>query len=119
MIKLKQRVQVYYNLHKSCWSIRDKKTRRVIDHLTALALCNCEFKVSEAGRQRVLRTKRKNVHAWVEGDYLGIDWPASRKTSNVRYNPYQMGTFQASNGESLFESPLVFLNVDRTVEAIL
>jgi hypothetical protein len=52
------------------------------------------FKVSEAGRQRVLREKRKNVHAFVEGiigDPMNLPDPADLQ--RVSYNPYKAGTF--------------------------
>lgn len=70
------RVFVYFNLHKKCWSIRameGNQKGRVIAHAQAVELANCTFKVSEAGRQRVLREKRKNVHAGVVGDIIAFD----------------------------------------------
>ena len=62
------RVKVYRNLHKKCWSIMDPKTRRVIRHDTNVVLANVSLVVSNAGRERVLREKAKNVHAYAIGD---------------------------------------------------
>ena len=97
---LKSRVQVYRNLHKKCWSIRDKKTRKVVCHADTVHLGNCKMHVSEAGRKRVLKEKRKNVHAWIEGDLIAalVDskgyriileewWP------EIKYNPYKNPNF--------------------------
>ena len=81
-------VFVYRNLHKNCWSLRDVKTRRVIAHASSLWLCNAKFKVSEAGRQRVLSEKRKNVHAGV----VGIVMHEPDRVCGFRrvsYNPYK------------------------------
>lgn len=64
------RVFVYFNLHRQCWSIKaldGEKRGRVIGHASAVYLRDVEFRVSEAGRQRVLREQRKNVHAGVVG----------------------------------------------------
>ena len=63
---------VYYNLHKHLFSCKNKKTGLVNKDLysTSLKLSNCQFKVSEAGRQRVLKEKRKNVHAGIVGNIL-------------------------------------------------
>jgi hypothetical protein len=55
------KVFIYWNLHKLCWSVRDQQTRRVFDHVTSVVLRDCKFKVSEAGRQRVLREKQKKI----------------------------------------------------------
>jgi hypothetical protein len=93
-----EQVFVYRNLHRDCWSVRSKKTGLVIAHVQGLTLHDAKFKVSEAGRQRVLREQKKNVHAGIEGrlqrhqSYLS---PASE----VTYNPYRAGTFYCRFGE--------------------
>ena len=61
-------VQVYRNLHRRCWSVRDRASRRVVGHENLIILADCTFRVSEAGRRRVLATGRKNVHAYVQGN---------------------------------------------------
>ena len=61
---------VYYNLHKHVWSIKaleGSQKGRVIGHSDHVLLRYASGKVSEAGRQRVLRDKRKNVHAGIVG----------------------------------------------------
>jgi hypothetical protein len=103
------RVQVYYNLHKHCWSIRDVKTRRVIDHLNSLVLRECRCVVSEKGRQRVLSTRHKNVHAYIEGvleseDIVGEYQP-------LRYNPYLMKKFMSGVREIDYCRYVIFTDV--------
>lgn len=86
------KVKVYWNLHKKCYSVQHKG--KVIDHLDRVVLENVEFKVSEAGRQRVLKQKRKNVHAFVVGslvDHKPLYEPHYVKT--VKYNPYKYSSF--------------------------
>ena len=61
---------VYYNLHKHRLSVKalsGSQKGRVVAHAVRVVLHDCEFRVSEAGRQRVIREKRKNVHAGVVG----------------------------------------------------
>ena len=62
------RVDVYYNLHKHLWSVRDRRTGRVILHCDRVELTNVKFHVGQRGRERVNEEQRKNVHAWVTGD---------------------------------------------------
>lgn len=85
-LSVDQRVKVYFNLHKKCFSIQDKNTGLVVAHAPSVKMKNVEFKVSEKGRQRVLREKKKNVHAFVVGLFQ-ID---VEKACNepVFYNPY-------------------------------
>lgn len=90
------KVDVYFNLHKKCLSVRDCESRRVIAHVDAIALKQATFRVSESGRQRVLRDRRKNVHAFVRG-YLDTT-PHMRDVVNkcdvqVTYNPYKYDSF--------------------------
>ena len=98
------RVFVYFNLHKKCFSIKalegDRKGK-VIAHSDTVVLEGCKLMVSEAGRQRVLREKRKNVHAGVSGTWIhyctnradnAFDF-LSMVGKQVTYNPYKYASF--------------------------
>lgn len=94
------KVFVYYNLHKKVWSVKaleGPEKGRVIHHATMVILTDCTYKVSEAGRQRVLREKRKNVHAGVVGTLVAISGERGyfpyTKSVPVTYNPYKYETF--------------------------
>lgn len=63
-------VDVYWNATRKCYSIRPRSTGRVCDHTDAIMLDRVEFIVDDAGRQRVLRTRKNHVHAWVSGHVL-------------------------------------------------
>ena len=79
-IKKNRPVYVYKNLHKDCWSIKQHglvKAHIPKDH--AIGLWDCYFHVDAKGREKVLREKRKNVHAFVKG-YL-------QDAENVSCNP--------------------------------
>ena len=94
---MKKRVKIYWNLHKKCFSVQYKGI--VIAHKDTVCLENVEFKVSEAGRQRVLTTKRKNVHATICGDLVeSLDMRVD-KLKRVSYNPYKHATFVSGESE--------------------
>lgn len=86
-----QRVFVYFNLHKKVFSVRDVATGLVIAHTPWIQLRDVKFKVSEAGRQRVIASGVKNVHAGVEGSYyphlLELPW------KKATYNPKKYRQF--------------------------
>lgn len=95
------RVFVYFNLHRKCLSVKaleGERKGRVIAHATSVGLINATFKVSEAGRQRVLRERKKNVHAGVVGCLfeMGNDHAVdimSRIADPIKYNPYKFASF--------------------------
>lgn len=110
-------VRIYRNLTKSCWSVlamEGEHKGKVIAHCKAVLLKDVKPVVSEAGRQRVLREKRKAVHAYLEGTlvcwwnpeyrYMG-NWEAyqapfrggfdTSTTVRVTYNPYKGRHFTA------------------------
>lgn len=87
-----QLVEVYYNLHKHVFSIRDRKTKRVIDHKESILLKNCRFFVSEKGRQRVLQEQKKSVHAYVIGEIAGYSTIRTPMKEGY-YNPYTCESF--------------------------
>ena len=37
------KVEVYRNLRRRCWSIRSNKTGKVIDHMSSVVLEDCEL----------------------------------------------------------------------------
>ena len=105
-----KRVEVYYNLHKHVLSVRQRG--RVIMHTPTIELENVVFSVQPAGRNKVLKQKRKNVHAFVRGELLNsdskrIEKSLTRNSDNwrlVTYNPYKYESFVYSDNEKPIHS---------------
>lgn len=53
-------------------SLEGISKNRVIGYAPRIVIDNARFVVSEAGRQRVIRTGRKNVHAGCVGDLVMV-----------------------------------------------
>lgn len=97
-----QYVRAYYNLRRGCFSIQDAESKQVIAHTPNLSVGEAQFRVYETGRQRVLETKEKNVHAFVVGKFLGAETPEIEGCRSGSYNPYKAGAFlDRETGESL------------------
>ena len=99
---------VYWNLNRRCWSVKDTATGRVVAHADRVVLSEAVFKVSEAGRQRVLLTRQKNVHAGVVG-VLESGSGVRRPRCRVRYNPYFHSTFVDMSGRTVSSAGLVVM----------
>lgn len=93
-----QKVRVYFNLHNKLFSVQHKG--RVVAHLPEVALENVNFKVNEAGRQRVLSEQRKNVHAFVEGTFKHNAEGHTLLPQGVTYNPYKYSSFVRAHDKS-------------------
>lgn len=105
------KVFAYRNLNRKgvIWSLKDTKTNLVIARVNVAYFKDVELKVSEAGRQRVLKNKKKNVHAGVKGTQL------KRKPSNwgwrtVSYNPYKNKTFVDCIGKKVYTAKYAILD---------
>lgn len=103
------KVFVYFNLHKRVFSVKaleGKDKGRVIGHRTMLDIDSPVFKVSEAGRQRVVRERRKNVHAGVVGFLTSsYDWTKEEvKWTSVLYNPYVFSSFVTPLGKPVHKA---------------
>jgi len=89
------RVEVYWNLHKKCWSVRHKG--KVIAHERAVDLIDVTWVVQPAGNARVRREKVKNVHAFARGtlakDGVLLYCADICSPNRARYNPYEDTTF--------------------------
>ena len=136
------KVRVYYNLHRKLWSIQSYtkgKGWRIVGHASELYLQNVTFRVSEAGRKRVLLQKRKNVHAYAIGTLTHVlggksvsdDWcedDYGQCTINehfvkdgepawvaISYNPYLGGNFTTPNGKAVNLSAMAIFKSDKSV----
>lgn len=95
------KVFVYFNLHKKCFSIKALEGQfkgLVIGHTNSVLLSDVTFKVSQAGRSRVLAEKRKNVHAGVVGHMADSDAHDVHSRymmmgAAITYNPYKYTSF--------------------------
>lgn len=86
------KVDIYRNLRTGLWSIRHKG--RVFMHASKILLDDVEFVVSKAGRERVLRERRRNVHAVARGRVRSLETTLSCGTwRQVTYNPYRFDSF--------------------------
>lgn len=89
-----QRVSIAFHLHKKCFSIRHAATRKVIGYTDRIVLREVSFPISTAGRLRVLREKKKNVHAFVQGYYDAREQYSDQVAfREAYYNPYRVSAF--------------------------
>lgn len=78
--------------------------------MPTLFIKEARFLVSEKGRLRVLREKRKNVHAGVRG-YLTFDSTLNVRdfTQQVSYNPYKNETFVSKKRGAIHSAAIAYL----------
>ena len=105
MLQHGDRVEIQWNLHKHCYSIKacdGPKKGRVVQYVWSFNLSDAKFVVRPAGREKVRKEGRKNVHAFVRG-YWNKELEYSSKIP-VTYNPYKNDTFVSR----LDASPITF-----------
>jgi len=102
-------VSIYRNLHNGLISIKSASSGLVLGHAKSVDIAWADFVVHEAGRQRVLKDKQKNVHAYVKGLLLNTSGfkpykgrsigpvygalDTIHKDTVVSYNPYKAPHF--------------------------
>lgn len=96
-------VEIYRNLNKPGKTYSIRQDGLVIGHSNSLLLKDCEFIVNEAGRQRVLKEKKKNVHAFIRGKLLDSK-AESLNYKRVVYNPYKNKHFLSDGKKVNFAS---------------
>ena len=118
MIDKTKRVYVYFNLHRKCFSVR--QGTRVVAHTNQLCLKDVKYLVQPAGRAKVLKEKKKNVHAGLSGYYVERV-PVPAVSFDVTYNPYKYDSFvdtqdhEARNGQSMHT---LHVEMGENIEAI-
>lgn len=107
---------VYRNLHRKghVYSIKAQEgeySGRVIGYASAIHIETAIFVVSQAGRERARREKKRNVHAGILGYIKAVDQYIQRLPNNltthgykkmlgddlVTYNPFKHETFILMN----------------------
>ena len=98
---------VYRNLHKGCYSIKaleGEHKGKVVGWNKRVLLCDVTQKISEAGRQRVLRDKQKNIHAGIVGYYSTKEIQYNHNEKEIYYNPYKVEKFVYKDTLDVFEN---------------
>ena len=122
-------VDVYRNLHKGCYSIRNRATGLVVPHdewcdgthTNSVVVYDAKFVVNKGGRERVKREGVKNVHAFVRGRWtpgkLRFDWRSGRGNPEaVSYNPYKAAAFYSKvDGRLVYGAERVTLSPNGVV----
>ena len=101
-------VEIYRNLNKPGKTYSIRQDGLIIGHSNSLLLKDCEFIVNEVGRQRVIKQKRKNVHAFIRGELLNCN-PEHLDYGEVTYNPYKNKSFLL-NGKKVKFSKIVLIS---------
>lgn len=94
------KVSVYRNLHNGLFTIKQRGgtlSGKVSGYAAAVLLKNPFFAISDAGRERVLKLKQKQVHAYVRGGFVdAFDEEIDLTLAKYRcatYNPYHSNKF--------------------------
>ena len=98
MLDRNRPVRVFRNWKRGCYNILQG---RYMLSAREVCLADVEFLVRESGRQRMLSSGRKNVHAYAVGslvDFVPVTEPArlegdAAEARAVHYNPFDAGSF--------------------------
>lgn len=90
---------------------------RVVEKPEWVHLTSVEFRVRAGGRARVLKEKRKNVHAFIVGEVTTTEQDEipgrTRDSVKVKYDPYVAGDFfVAETGEVVRSAREVWMTPD-------
>lgn len=110
------RVRVYRNLTRGGYSIQDTKNGLVVARWPEVLLSGCKFVVRQGGRNRMLKERVKNVHAFVLGhlDGVGVEDTYIDEmdglVNRVTYQPYERDYFIDQSGLKVESAEIVLLN---------
>ena len=97
MIEPSLPVRVFKNLKHGCYSIM--QAGKLQASARQVRLANVEFRVREAGRQRMLREDKPNIHAFAVGYLVDFVHPVEERAlttlvgRDIAYRPKQFATF--------------------------
>jgi len=89
-----------------------KQGSHVVAHTSELTLNNVSFHVGQAGRERCLKEKQRNVHAWVIGT---INGSIIECDNTIYYNPYKTNSFISTKDGSKIDHTDFLTIKDNTI----
>jgi hypothetical protein len=108
----KARFFTYRNLNAGDW-FSVKQRGKVIGYVNCAKVTDGTFHVLESGRQRCIKKKQRNVHAYVISQKQPQDikhYPRDSELVEVKYNPFQMGNFfRKDNGQPVLTAEVCYL----------
>lgn len=95
--------KVYRNLNRKgvVWSIKSKKSGLVRQLANEVHMVDVQLLVSVKGRERVRKTGKKNVHAYVQGGLVESHGNPGGWLI-CRYDPYEFNTFVLYDGTPVY-----------------
>ncbi len=102
------KTKVHRNLHKACWSVRRKGDKTA--HTDRIFLSSVEFRVSQAGRAKVLEKKVRSVHAYAIG--TEIEPFEGGRWERISYNPFRAEEFTDASGDYVVSADIVKFELD-------
>ena len=100
--------KIYWNLHKHEFSI--VQDGLVVRHLDYFEIQDCVLRVQPAGKDKVRKEKKKNIHAYVQGMPCGSMGGKSYQIGEATYNPYKYDSFvMVDTGEPIYEADHIWL----------
>jgi hypothetical protein len=100
----------YRNLRTGTMSLQQKvgNSWLVIGHITNIVIKHPKFYVSEPGRQRVIKEKQKNVHAYSTGILVDVAPEKLPNLQEIYYCPYAQSYFSWKHtGEQITSADLL------------
>ena len=97
VIDRNQPVRVFKNLKHGCYSIMQRGV--ICASAREVRLTDVEFRVGERGRQRMIRERRRNVHAFAVGRLVDFVHPDDERNiarldgRGAFYDPYRFDSF--------------------------
>jgi len=91
-IDRKQPVEVYRNLHRGGYSIRQGGL--VVAHSKDIVIKDCTFHIRSSAHRLFKKTGERNVHAYAKG-YLGTVDDILLRFSHILYYDLERGVFHA------------------------
>lgn len=106
-----RRVEVYWNYHRTCWSVR-RPSGRVIGYTQDdLELYDVRWRVQWSAHRRIQETRQRHVAAWVQGKLRNIGVAPGTGLCNARYDPFGHARWFLANGTTITETPCAFLTI--------
>lgn len=106
-INFNKPIKIYRNLRKKGRWYSIMQNNKIVAHSTAICIRDAEFIIQKSGKNKAMKTKIRNVHAYIKGMYeingMGTTAKKNDLPINIIYNPFDKNNFHYIHCNKIFE----------------
>lgn len=104
-----EKVEIYRCLNRKGYVFSIRQNGKVVAHTESIVLKDCDLIVNNAGKKNCIKTKQRNVHAFVKGFITNKTDIKLTFSFILKYNPFSPIGFHTQGENEIKKANVVYI----------